>query len=454
MITDKYCPRGEIKKLESEYWNLKVRGTDLMTYNQRFQELALMCENLNVKQRIKGDLKSLQGTPKTNSNHSKETMWHGLTLLDLEIRSLNGKETKLLCCQVQLSPRLPCPQQNDCPKHKNEIKGIGLESGNAVAKKHYVMGTAGTKRSNSKVCPWFTMKKGWKEQVEGEVQLEEVPIRFQDFPEYFPRTCRYSTNPPSGIFRSDLIPEPLSASHIEDLWFESLQGSSIKLKNRPEVVLPSTEVREEDNPKTAFQNFNKQEHAEHLKLILELLKKEQFSGYFMWILPRLNTVKDLGILPNSSNGDSSDFWPSSYTLKRTKCTVFTDHKSLQHILDQKELNMRQRRWLELLSDYDCEIRYHPGKANVVADALSRKERIKPLRVRALVMTIGLDLPKRILEAQIEARKPRNLKSEDVGGMLIENLKDPEKPRKEKLEPRADETMCLNTRRLVCLARAR
>ncbi|GJW09634.1 hypothetical protein Tco_1575461 [Tanacetum coccineum] len=74
----------------------------------------------------------------------------------------------------------------------------------------------------------------------------------------------------------------------------------------------------------------------------------------------------------------------------------------------------QRRWLELLSDYDCEIRYHPGKANVVADALSRKERIKPLRVWALVMTIGLDLPKRILEAQIEARKPENLKSEDVG----------------------------------------
>nr|GEZ15005.1 putative reverse transcriptase domain-containing protein [Tanacetum cinerariifolium] len=58
-------------------------------------------------------------------------------------------------------------------------------------------------------------------------------------------------------------------------------------------------------------------------------------------------------------------------LYRTKCRVFTDHKSLQHILNQKELNMRQRRWLELLSDYDCEIRYHPGKANVVADASSR-----------------------------------------------------------------------------------
>ncbi|GJY05438.1 putative reverse transcriptase domain-containing protein [Tanacetum coccineum] len=72
-------------------------------------------------------------------------------------------------------------------------------------------------------------------------------------------------------------------------------------------------------------------------------------------------------------------------LYGTKCIVFTDHKSLQHILHQKELNMRQRRWLELLADYDCEIRYHPGKENVIADALSRKERIKPLRIRSLIM---------------------------------------------------------------------
>ncbi|GJR95328.1 putative reverse transcriptase domain-containing protein [Tanacetum coccineum] len=113
-------------------------------------------------------------------------------------------------------------------------------------------------------------------------------------------------------------------------------------------------------------------------------------------------------------------------LYGTKCTVFTDHKSLQHILDQKELNMRQRRWLELLSDYDCEIRYHPGKANVVADALSRKERIKPLKVRDLV-----------LNAQTEAQKPENLKNEDVRGMIRKDIP------KEKLEPRADGTLCLN-----------
>ncbi|GJW72860.1 putative reverse transcriptase domain-containing protein [Tanacetum coccineum] len=120
-----------------------------------------------------------------------------------------------------------------------------------------------------------------------------------------------------------------------------------------------------------------------------------------------------------------------YYVYGTKYVVFTDHKSPQHILDQKELNMRQRRWLELLSDYDCEIRYHPGKANVVADALSQKERIKPLQVRALVMTISLDLPKQILSAQSEARKEENFINEDLHGMI------------NKLEPHADGTLYLN-----------
>ncbi|GJU67597.1 putative reverse transcriptase domain-containing protein [Tanacetum coccineum] len=121
-------------------------------------------------------------------------------------------------------------------------------------------------------------------------------------------------------------------------------------------------------------------------------------------------------------------------LYSTKCVVFTDHESLQHILDQKELNMRQRKWLELLSDYDCEIRYHSRKKNVVANALSRKERLKPLRVRALVMMISLNLPVQILEAQVEARKEENYGIEDLCGMI------------KKLEPRADGTLCLNRRR--------
>ncbi|GJU62203.1 putative reverse transcriptase domain-containing protein [Tanacetum coccineum] len=85
-------------------------------------------------------------------------------------------------------------------------------------------------------------------------------------------------------------------------------------------------------------------------------------------------------------------------LHGMKCVVFTDHKSLQHILDQKELNMRQCRWLELLSDYDCEICYHLGKANVV-----------------------------------KVRNEENYGTEDLGGMI------------KNLEPRADETLCLRNR---------
>ncbi|GJX06224.1 putative reverse transcriptase domain-containing protein [Tanacetum coccineum] len=112
--------------------------------------------------------------------------------------------------------------------------------------------------------------------------------------------------------------------------------------------------------------------------------------------------------------DAIKIW--RYYLYGTKCTVFTDHKSLQHILRQKELNMRQRRWLELLADYYCEICYHSGKANVVADALSRKKQIKPLRVRALILTVNTKLPSQILEAQNEALKEENVKNENLRGM--------------------------------------
>ncbi|GJY02296.1 putative reverse transcriptase domain-containing protein [Tanacetum coccineum] len=216
---------------------------------------------------------------------------------------------------------------------------------------------------------------------------------------------------------------------------------------------------------------NKKEHKEHLKDILELLKKEEFApilaltegsddfnvycdalikGIGAVLMQRENVIayasRQLKIHEKNYMTHDLELRAVVFALKiwrhylyGTKCTVFTDHKSLQHILDQKELNMRQRCWLELLSNYDCEIRYHPEKANVVADALSCKKWNKPLRVRALVMTIGLNLPKQILEAQIEAQKPENIKNEDVGGMIRKDIP------KEKLEPHADGTLCLNGR---------
>lgn len=103
-------------------------------------------------------------------------------------------------------------------------------------------------------------------------------------------------------------------------------------------------------------------------------------------------------------------------LYGTKSIIYTDHKSLQHIFDKKELNMRQRRWIELFSDYDCEIRYHLGKANVVADALSRKERLKPRKVKAMSITIHSGIRDRILAAQKEAIKDMDAPTEKMRGL--------------------------------------
>ncbi|GJV15937.1 putative reverse transcriptase domain-containing protein [Tanacetum coccineum] len=179
------------------------------------------------------------------------------------------------------------------------------------------------------------------------------------------------------------------------------------------------------------ENFRVYCDASHKGLGAVLMQKEKVIAYAsrqLKIHDKNYTTHDLEL---GAVVFALNMW--RHYLYSTKCVVFTDHKSLQHILDQKELNTRQRRWLELLSDYDCELRYHPRKANVVADALSRKSRPKPLRVRALVMTIGLNLPVQILNAHVEARKEENYETKDLCRMI------------KNLEPRADGTLCLKNR---------
>ncbi|GKD50638.1 putative reverse transcriptase domain-containing protein, partial [Tanacetum coccineum] len=199
-----------------------------------------------------------------------------------------------------------------------------------------------------------------------------------------------------------------------------LQGSSVYSKIDLRSGYHQLRVREEDIKKTAFRtryghyefrviSFDltnasaiKQEHEEHLKLILELLKNEELYAKF----------------------SKSEFWIPKVQF-------------LGHVIDSQGIHVDLEK-IESVKDWaslktPMEIREFLGKVNVVANALSRKERIKPLGFRALVMNISLNLLVYILNAQAEARKVKNIKTKELGGMI------------KKLEPRYDKTLCLEDR---------
>nr|GEV41699.1 putative reverse transcriptase domain-containing protein [Tanacetum cinerariifolium] len=294
---------------------------------------------------------------------------------------------------------------------------------------------------------YVTAKKN--EDKSREKRLEDVPI-VRDFPKVFlknlsglPSTqqVEFQINLMPGVAPAARAPYRLAPSEMKEL-SEQLQELSDKGFIRPSSLpwgaLKKVIFEWGDKQEAAFQTLKNKlcsapilvlpQGAKNLIVYCDvpykgvgavLMQNEKVIAYAsrqLKIHEKNYTTHDLEL---GAVVFALKIW--KHYLYGTKCTVFTDHKSLQHILNQKELNIRQRHWLELLSNYDYEIIYHPGKANIVAGTLSRKEQIKSLRVRALVMTIGSNLPKQILEAQIEAQKPENIKNEDLGAVPFEGL---------------------------------
>nr|GEY30078.1 reverse transcriptase domain-containing protein [Tanacetum cinerariifolium] len=249
------------------------------------------------------------------------------------------------------------------------------------------------------------------EKKSDEKGLEDIPV-VREFLEVFLEELPGLPPVRQVEFRIELVPGSAPVAHepyrlaplemqklsnqlqeINDL-FDQLQGSSVYSKIDLRSGYHQLRVRNEEIPKTAFRT-----RYGHYEFQMMLFGLTNVPAVFMDLMNCLGAVlmqreKVIAyasrlLKPHVENYTTHDLKLGAvvFALKiwrhypyGTKCTVFTDHKSLQHILDQKELNMRQRHLLELLADYDCEICYHPGKANVVADALSRKEQIKPLQV--------------------------------------------------------------------------
>nr|GEU30802.1 hypothetical protein [Tanacetum cinerariifolium] len=470
-MTDKYYPKAEIKKLEVELWNLKVKGTDvgftLNFLNHPFN-IDLMPIELgsfdviigNETLIIRGDGSDWENETRLNIISCTKTQKYMLEGCHDFLAHVTTKETKDKSEKKRLED---VPIVRDFSKvFLEDLSGLPPNQ-QVEFQIDLIPGAAPVARAPYRLAP--------SEMIELSDQLKELSEK--------------------GFIRPNSSPWGASV-----LFVKKKDGSFSMSIDYRELNKLTLRVREEDIPKAAFRtryghyefqvmpfcltnasavfmdlmnrvckpyvdeivivfiddiliySKNKEEHEEHLKLILEFLRKRscvlsslnvnfgfpRFIEGFLKIAKSMTKLTHKGVkldwgekaeavfqlikqklcsapilaLPEGSEDFvvylvfALKIW--RHYLYGTKCTVFTYHKSLQHILDQKELNMRQCRWLELLSDYDCEIRYHPGKENVVVEALSRKERIKPLRVRALVMTIGLELPKQILNAQTEAQK--------------------------------------------------
>ncbi|GJZ72853.1 reverse transcriptase domain-containing protein [Tanacetum coccineum] len=307
--------------MEDEFYNLTVKGNDLKTYVRRFQELAVLCLNM---------------VP--NIEKLMEVFIEGLP------RSIEGNVTA------------------SKPQTLEEATNIAQRLMDQVTKHNYVQGPNDHKRKFNDSRNTNHNKYRSNNSNRNNDYRQQQSRRKETFKSY---TATLTEN--SGYTRSLPLCRKCTLHHTGPCTIKCQICNKIcHLTRNCRNKGSATGSNLQPVPVTCHARGEKGHYRNQCS------KANKNRAY---LLRDMNAHRD----PNVVTGAvvfALKIW--RHYLYNTKCTVFTDHKTLQHILEQKELNMRQRRWLELLADYDCDIRYHPGKANVVADALSQKEGIKPL----------------------------------------------------------------------------
>ncbi|GJR46689.1 putative reverse transcriptase domain-containing protein [Tanacetum coccineum] len=440
MMKEEFCPPKEIQRMEIELWNL---GAKILTF-------PLI---------PKGSDKSFVNTSFSHLIDIKPVTLNTIYEVELADGKVVSTNTILKGCTLNLVDHL-----FDIDLMPIELGTFDVIVGMDWLVERDAVIVCGKKEVHVPYKNKTLVVKGDRvtEKEPTEKRLQDVPV-IHDFPKVFPDDFP-GLPPPRIEFRIELVLGVARVAHgsfrmcinyrelnkltvknqypllrIDDL-FDQLQGSTVYSKSDLRFGYHQLRIREEDIPINAFRT--RYGHYEFQMMPFGLTNApvyewgEEEEEAFQFLKQKL-CFADILSLPKGSKDfvvycDASLKVFGAILMQREKMIAYASHQlkkhekttllmtwnwSLQYIMDQKELNMRQRRWIKLLSDYDYEIRYHPGKANVMADSLSRKEREKPLRVRALVMTVHTDLPERILNAQTEAMKEENVKAENLGRLI-------------------------------------
>ncbi|GKD79100.1 putative reverse transcriptase domain-containing protein [Tanacetum coccineum] len=533
-MTDKYCPRNEIKKLETELWNLKMIGTNVVSNNNILQEAIEMATELmdkrvsTIAERQAENKRKFENTSRNNQNQQQQQNKRQNTGRAYTAGSGDKKQyggSRPLCSKCNYHHDGPCAPKcykcnkyghiardcrgtgnanninnqkgtgsgqkptcfecgvqghfkKECPRMKNNKGNRGNQAGNDRAPaKVYVVGNAGANPDNvvagtfllNNRYAYILFDTGADRSFVSTAFSSQIDITPSTLDHYYDveladgRIIGLNTilkgctlNFLNHQFNVNLMPVELGS-------FDAIIGMDWLAKYQAVIMCAEKIVRIPWKNKTLIIHGDGSTQGNVTRLnIISCTKTQKYMEkgfpYFCTFLLQ----RDLPGLPLTRQVEFQiDLVPGAAPVARAPYRLAPSEmkelsEQLKELSDKGFIRPSSSPWgapvlppillpegsgdfiaycdaskeglgavlmqrEKLLSDYDCDIRYHLGKANVVADALSRKEREPPLRVRALVMTISLDLPKQILNAQTEARKPENIKCEArAGGTLCLN----------------------------------